>query len=119
MGHHHLPCLRLIRANCDADTLSFAGRMAKSKAIKKQPDTWETVCQVTNTVLEVAKVQGSSHSAASTCILGVHPPQLQRHRSFVTGPIGCLPVQPVVHFTFIPLIIVIGMTMTGGCMSSS
>ena len=36
---------------------SFVGRMAKGKAVKKQPDTWETVCQATNTVLEVAKVR--------------------------------------------------------------
>ncbi|CAL5219344.1 g1159 [Coccomyxa viridis] len=50
------------------------GAMAKGRASRKEPDAWDTACQITNTVLEVAK--------------------------------------PIVHYTFIPLIIVLGMTMT-------
>ena len=30
--------------------------MAKGRASKKEPDAWDTACQITNTVLEVAKV---------------------------------------------------------------
>lgn len=93
--------------------------MAKGKAIKKEPDTWETVCQVTNTVLEVAKVHNLPYLATDDCMLDVLPPHQHRHRSLVTGLITVVPGQPVVHFTFIPLIIVIGMTMTGGSISSS
>ena len=32
------------------------GAMAKGRASKKEPDAWETACNITNTVLEVAKV---------------------------------------------------------------
>ena len=30
--------------------------MAKGRASRKEPDAWDTACQITNTVLEVAKV---------------------------------------------------------------
>ena len=32
------------------------GAMAKGRASRKEPDAWDTACQITNTVLEVAKV---------------------------------------------------------------
>lgn len=39
--------------------------MAKGRPSRKEPDAWDTACQITNTVLEVAKVwvgAGSMHT---------------------------------------------------------
>ena len=111
IGHHHssLPVLSIVLLCalliCEANTLSIVGRMAKGKAIKKQPDTWETVCQVTNTVLEVSKVQDLPHLTADDCMLGVLPPHQHRRSSLATGLIenvacaasGALHLYPTHH----------------------
>lgn len=38
------------------EILSEGDRMAKGRPAKKEPSAWDTACEVTNTVLEVAKV---------------------------------------------------------------
>lgn len=40
----------------NVEILSEGDRMAKGRAIKKEPSAWDTACEVTNTVLEAAKV---------------------------------------------------------------
>lgn len=81
--------------------------MAKGRPAKKEPDAWETACQITNTVLEVAKVHHPWPYDA------VHLPLLLSDRLCAAGLMMVVDVQPIVHLTFIPLIIVLGMTMTG------
>ena len=88
--------------------------MAKGRAPKKEPDAWDTACQITNTVLEIAKVilrstQNTREPGAERLRIGKscgQVPSTQTKR-------GHVHVQPIVHYTFVPLIIVLGMTMTG------